>query len=67
MLRINNNAGAASGVYNTMTAIGNAMGIAIISSVFFGLIGMAASPVTGYIGDHTNGSYNHVRIHNFTR
>ena len=59
-------AGAASGVYNTMTAIGNAMGVAIIGSIFFGLIGTGASPATGDIVGHTNGSYNHVRIHHFT-
>jgi EmrB/QacA subfamily drug resistance transporter len=59
-------AGAASGMYNTMTAIGNAMGIAFIGSIFFGLIGTGASPATGDIGGHTNGSYNHVRIHHFT-
>ncbi|MGA8082607.1 MAG: MFS transporter [Candidatus Nitrosopolaris sp.] len=59
-------AGAASGVYNTMTAIGNAMGIAFIGSIFFGLIGTGTSPATGDTGSHTNGSYNHVRIHHFT-
>jgi EmrB/QacA subfamily drug resistance transporter len=59
-------AGAASGVYNTMTAIGNAMGIAFIGSIFFGLIGTGSSPATGDIGGHTNSSYNHVRIHHFT-
>ena len=60
-------AGAASGVYNTMTAIGNAMGIAFIGSIFFGMIGTGAGPVTGNIASHTNGMiYNHFRIHHYT-
>jgi MFS family permease len=33
------NVGAASGVLNTMMAVGNAMGIALIGSLFFGMIG----------------------------
>jgi hypothetical protein len=39
--------------YNTMTAIGNAMGIAIIGSIFFGLIGTGASPTT-FVGSYTD-------------
>lgn len=60
-------AGAASGVYNTMTAIGNAMGIAFIGSIFFGMIGTGAGPTTANTASHTNGiTYNQIRIHHYT-
>jgi EmrB/QacA subfamily drug resistance transporter len=44
-------AGAASGVLNTMIAVGNAMGIAIIASIFSGLVGTSS---------------NHIGIHHYT-
>jgi predicted MFS family arabinose efflux permease len=60
-------AGAVSGVYNTMTAIGNAMGIAFIGSIFFGLTGTGAGPSTADIASHTNDmTYNYIRIHHYT-
>ena len=58
-------AGAASGVLNTMIAVGNAMGIAFIGSIFFGLGGTGSSTATADIGSHSNES-NHIRIHHYT-
>ena len=40
----------ASGVLNKMIAVGNAIGIAIIASIFSGLVGAASN----YIGIHHN-------------
>jgi predicted MFS family arabinose efflux permease len=37
------NVGAASGVLNTMMAVGNAIGIAVIGSLFFGMIGVSTT------------------------
>jgi Na+/melibiose symporter-like transporter len=48
-------AGAASGVLNTMIGVGNALGIALIGSMFFGMIG-TATPATSHTGNHTNES-----------
>jgi MFS family permease len=61
-------AGAASGVLNTMIAVGNAMGIAFIGSIFFGLVGTTGSSTTATtdIVSHYNESNNHVRIHHYT-
>jgi MFS family permease len=56
------NVGAASGVLNTMMAVGNAMGIALIGSLFFGMIAASATSAS-HIG---NGSINHVKIHQYT-
>ena len=58
------NVGAASGVLNTMMAVGNAMGIALIGSLFFGMI--VVNPHASDIGNHFNGSINHVKIHQYT-
>jgi uncharacterized membrane protein len=44
-----------------MMAVGNAMGIALIGSLFFGMIAVNAD-----IGNHFNGSINHVKIHQYT-
>ena len=57
------NVGAASGVLNTMMAVGNAMGIALIGSLFFGMIAVNATSAASDIGNHFNGSINHVKIH----
>jgi predicted MFS family arabinose efflux permease len=60
------NVGAASGVLNTMMAVGNAMGIALIGSLFFGMIAVNATSAASDIGTHSNGSINHVKIHQYT-
>ena len=60
------NVGAASGVLNTMMAVGNAMGIALIGSLFFGMIAVNATSAASDIGNHFNGSINHVKIHQYT-
>jgi MFS family permease len=59
------NVGAASGVLNTMMAVGNAMGIALIGSLFFGMIAVSATSASD-IGNVFNGSINHVKIHQYT-
>ncbi|MGA9154234.1 MAG: MFS transporter, partial [Candidatus Nitrosopolaris sp.] len=56
------NVGAASGVLNTMIAVGNAMGIALIASLFFGMVGVGATSVTSHIGN----SNNQVKTHHYT-
>jgi hypothetical protein len=43
-----------------MMAVGNAMGIALIGSLFFGMIGTSAA---SNIGNHFNGS--NVKIHHY--
>jgi MFS family permease len=53
------NVGAASGVLNTMMAVGNAMGIALIGSLFFGMIAVGASSASDI-------EINHVKIHQYT-
>jgi MFS family permease len=60
------NVGAASGVLNTMMAVGNAMGIALIGSLFFGMIAVNATSAASDFGNHFNGSINHVKIHQYT-
>src|SRR5215467_5131512 len=60
------NVGAASGVLNTMMAVGNAMGIALIGSLFFGMIFVSTTSVASDIGNHFSGSINHVKIHQYT-
>jgi MFS family permease len=60
------NVGAASGVLNTMMAVGNAMGIALIGSLFFGMIAVNATSAASDIGTHSNGSTNHFKIHHYT-
>src|SRR5215813_73740 len=59
------NVGAASGVLNTMMAVGNAMGIALIGSLFIGMIAFSATSASD-IGNDFNGSINHVKIHQYT-
>jgi hypothetical protein len=49
-------------VLNTMIAVGNAMGIAIIGSPFFGMIGVGPTSATSHIGN----SNNHVKTHHYT-
>jgi hypothetical protein len=54
-------AGSVLGVLNTMISVGNAIPIAFIGSIFFGLIGTASIATnTTDIGSHSNGS-NHFR------
>jgi len=59
-------AGAASGVLSTMMQIGYSMGIALIGSIFFGLVGTAPNSATDDITSHSNQSAAHVRIHQYT-
>jgi MFS family permease len=59
-------AGAASGVLNTMIAIGTAMGIAFIGSIFFGMIGTGSSSATSNIWSHANDLSYHIRVHHYT-
>jgi MFS family permease len=61
-------AGAASGVLNTMISVGNAMGIAFIGSIFFGLIGTASIASTTNTVDIVSQSnaFNHIRINHYT-
>jgi EmrB/QacA subfamily drug resistance transporter len=60
-------AGAASGVLNTMIAVGTAMGIAFIGSIFFGVIGNGASSAASDIWSHAASDLTyHIRVHHYT-
>jgi len=58
--------GAASGILSTMMQIGYSIGIAIIGSIFFGLVGSSPTVATHDITSHSNQSIANFRIHHYT-
>ena len=60
------NVATASGVLNTMIAVGNAMGIALIGSLFFGMIGVSSISASSHIKIHSNNANEVIKIHHYT-